>query len=368
MAIAPMSADQSAAAWAGDAAGAAEAYVDAQADAAAALRDAEEKLQAQLAALAASQNDGVDPPPPPPPAGLSSVGGTGSSGVGSSPVVGTSSGGGGGVPLVPDGNGNFTLEVVVVNQQAPPPWSLNLPIANAGSGTSSVQTPSNTPPPPDPQAAPNGTNQVNEPDQPEKPKVAPPVVTGLGEDVDRILNVSPLLREQWAKLFAAGWRIEFTDKKSHTDYEAMRIRLNPAEANTLARGVVLFSHELGHAVSGGPKQVTAQEVPDKGEYVRRNVEERLAAEGAAAFENCRHREEIQEWSDIDITIAGKGADGPYLQVYEDFKSGKISEQTAKSRMSQLAGAEPEYRDGTTKRQAYTAEEARDYETERKNAR
>ncbi len=70
MAIAPMSADQSAAAWAGEAAGAAEAYVQSQADAAAAQRDYQEKLQAELAALAANQNDGVDPPPPPPPPGL----------------------------------------------------------------------------------------------------------------------------------------------------------------------------------------------------------------------------------------------------------------------------------------------------------
>ncbi len=176
------------------------------------------------------------------------------------------------------------------------------------------------------------------------------------------------MREQWAKLQAAGWRIELTNDKSHTDHRKQRIRLNPAEADTLARGVVLFSHELGHAVSGPAKQVTATDVPDKKEYVRRNVEERLTAEGAAAFENCRHREDIQQWSDIDITIAGKNPDGPYLQIYEDFKNGKISEETAKYRMGQLMGEEHEFRDGTTKRQAYTAEEAQDYETERKNAR
>jgi hypothetical protein len=131
MAIAPMSADQSAAAWAGDAAGAAEEYVESQAAAAAAQRDYEEKLQAQLAALAASQNDGVDPPPPPPAPGLplgqqnynpggssangSSVGGATAAGPGSASGGFLISDGNGGQIYIPPDTAN-----VSVTQQAPP--------------------------------------------------------------------------------------------------------------------------------------------------------------------------------------------------------------------------------------------------------
>jgi hypothetical protein len=374
MAIAPMSADQSAAAWAGDAAAAAEAYVQSQADAAAAQRDYEEKLQAELAALAANQNDGVDPPPPPAPPGLplgqqnyhsggssannSSVGGTTAAGSGSSAGSYLISDGNGGYIFIPPDTAN-----VSVTQQAPPPWDLMLPIGNSGGNSSSVQTPSNSPPPPEPQAAPSGANEVK-PDEPEKPKEAPKIVSKLGAEVDKLLNGSPTLREQWEKLKADRWKVEFTDGKSRTNHRDHKIFLNPADAKNQTRLLaVLFSHESGHAVSGGAPQVTA-EGHTKPDYIKQNVEARLTAEGAAAFENCRHREEILAATGVDIGIAGKNSDKPYLQIYEDYKSGKISEETAKHRMGQLMGEEWEYPDGTTKRQAYTAEEADDYERER----
>ena len=380
MAIAPMSADQSAAAWAGEAAGAAEAYVESQADAAARLRDLEEKLQAQLAAQGTTSNDGVDPPPPPPPAHQSfwqndpnRPGGSPSNGSSVGATTASPGSGSGGGLLMPDGNGNYiyippdTANISIT--QLPETPDFILPIGNSGGPSSPVQTPSNAPAPPGPQAAPSGANEVNKPDQPVKPKEAPPVVTGLGEDVDKILNASKLLREQWAKLKAADWRIEFTDHKSHTDHKNKRIRLNPAEANTTARGVVLFSHELGHAVSGPPTRVTAAGRTTD-DYVKRNVEARLTAEGAAAFENCKHREDIQQWSDIDITIAGKNADGPYLEIYEDFKSGKISEETAKYRMGQLMGEElEEYRARDHKAPGiHRSRRSQQYEDESKNAR
>jgi hypothetical protein len=376
MAIAPMSADQSAAAWAGEAAGAAEAYVESQADAAAAQRDYEEKLQAQLAALAAlaaSQNDGLDPPPPPNPIGSSPVGsssGVGSSG-GSSPVT-SSTGGGGSAQLVPDGNGNFTIftpvDNIVVPQQAPQPWDYHLPIGNAGSGTSSVQTPSNTPPPPDPPAPTSGPNHVNEPDQPEKPKEAPKIVTGFGEEVDRLLNASPTLREHWQKMKDAGWKVEIISSgKSKSDNEHTTLLINPADARNDPRLLaVLLSHEVGHAVNEAPYKLDATK-HSKEDYVRKTVDARLEHEGDAAFENARYREEILAATGIDIGIAGRNADGPYLDIYEDFRNGMMSEAEARRQMGELQGEELEFRPSTTKREAYTTEAMSEYEKER-NAR
>lgn len=368
MAIAPMSADQSAAAWAGAAAGAAEAYVDAQADAAAAQRDYDEQQQALLAALAAfaaGQNDGVDPPPPPGnPIGTSPVGGN--SGVGNSPPT-SSTNGGGTALLVPDGNGGYTVlpsaDHVVVNQQAPLAWDLHLPIGHAGSGSSSVQTPSNTPPPPDPPSPTNAPNQVNEPDQPEKPKEAPKVVSGFGEEVDKILNLSPRLREELGKLLAAGWRLVETNGKSHCDWEKQRIRINPAEAKNTTQLAVLISHEAGHAFDGPPDRVSAKGRSEQ-DYVTRNVEARLRAEGGAAFENCRMREEIMGAGGVDITVAGRNSDDPYLKIYADWKNGSLAESEAKWLMGQLMGQEWETRDGTTKRQAFEQDEKQRYANEK----
>jgi hypothetical protein len=383
MAIAPMSADQSAAAWAGEAAAAAEAYVDSQAEAAAAARDAQEKWErelAALAALAASQNDGVDPPPPPPPAGVSfgqdggsQSGGSSAGGSGGSATTPSGSLGGGNGLLIPDGNGGYihiphNTANVSVTQQAPatpPAWDYNQPIGNAGGNSSPVQTPANTPPPPDPQGAPSGANQVNQPDEPEKPKEAPKIVSGFGEQVDKLLNASPSLREDWQKMLAAGWEVKLlATGKSKSDNGDKKLWINPADARNDPRLLaVLLSHEVGHAVNEAPYKLDAKK-HSKDDYVERTVEARLEHEGDAAFENARYREEILANTGIDIGIAGRNDDRPYLQIYDDFKTGKLTESEAKWLMGQLMGEELEARPSTTKRESYAAEAAADYEKER----
>jgi hypothetical protein len=94
------------------------------------------------------------------------------------------------------------------------------------------------------------------------------------------------------------------------------------------------------------------------------VEARLEHEGDAAFENARYREEILANTGIDIGIAGRNDDRPYLQIYDDFKTGKLTESEAKWLMGQLMGEELEARPSTTKRESYAAEAAADYEKER----
>lgn len=102
----------------------------------------------------------------------------------------------------------------------------------------------------------------------------------------------------------------------------------------------------------------------KADHVRKTVDARLEHEGDAAFENARIREEILAATGIDIGIAGRNADGPYLDIYEDFKNGMMSEAEARRQMGELQGEELEYRPSTTKREAYTAEAMSDYEKER----
>lgn len=359
MAIAPMSADQSAAAWAGEAAGAAEAYVQSQADAAAAQRDYEEKLQAQLAALAAlaaSQNDGLDAPPPPNPIGSSPVGsssGVGSSG-GSSPVT-SSTGGGGSAQLVPDGNGNFTIltpvDNIVVPQQAPQPWDYHLPIGNAGSGTSSVQTPSNTPPPPDPPAPTSGPNHVNEPDQPEKPKEAPKIVSGFGKEIDALLNLSPTMRRQVEQLLNAKWQILEAPpgKTSVCDPNDQIIYISREQAKgDLLKLASLFAHEIGHAASGFKGYIPPDGL-SKNEYLWANVQKDLGHEGGAAFESLRYREEIRNNGGPDIGIAAV-QDDKYEIVYDAYKNGGISEEEAKTIMGGIFASERRSTDGQTYRE------------------
>jgi hypothetical protein len=91
-----------------------------------------------------------------------------------------------------------------------------------------------------------------------------------------------------------------------------------------------------------------------------NTEMSLQHEGAAAFENARARDEIKASTGTDIGIRG-GYDQAYIDIYEQYKSGAISEAEAKARMTDLQAVEPEGFDGTrviTRQEAFAADYTR----------
>jgi hypothetical protein len=93
------------------------------------------------------------------------------------------------------------------------------------------------------------------------------------------------------------------------------------------------------------------------EFVAVNTEMSLEHEGAAAFENARARDEIKTSTGTDIGIRG-GYDQAYIDIYEQYKSGAISEAEAKARMTDIQAIEPEGFDGSrviTRQEAFAAE-------------
>jgi hypothetical protein len=66
--------------------------------------------------------------------------------------------------------------------------------------------------------------------------------------------------------------------------------------------------------------------------------------GAAAFHNARARDEIIANGGPDIGIRG-GFDQEYIRIYEQYKSGQISEAEAIDRMTYFMALEPQKVEG-----------------------
>jgi hypothetical protein len=98
-------------------------------------------------------------------------------------------------------------------------------------------------------------------------------------------------------------------------------------------------------------------------FVAENTERDLRHEGAAAFENARARDEIKTATGTDIGIRG-GYDQAYIDIYEQYKSGAISEGEAKARMTDMQAIEPESFRGSavtsTRQEAFAAKYAAEW--------
>jgi hypothetical protein len=193
---------------------------------------------------------------------------------------------------------------------------------------------------PEPTPGSTAANPVSEPaDKPAPGKF----VSGLGPEVDNLLNLSPTLQKLWQKAHSEGWQFQagHYGKRSNADPNDHVIRINLDDAapgaDRAGRLASLISHEIGHAANDLQPII---EAPNKSDFVAKNTELQLKQEGDAAFENARVRDEIIANGGPDIGIRG-GDDPKYIAVYENFKAGKISEAEARSQMGVIQGQEPD---------------------------
>jgi hypothetical protein len=195
---------------------------------------------------------------------------------------------------------------------------------------------------------------ITEPDKMREPEE---IRTGFGEKVDGLLNASTALRRRWEQAEADGWKIRLAagDKRSQADPGSKTIWINPAgiadKKNFDTHMAALIAHEMGHAVTQYEPRF---ESDSRAAFVSENTERSLRHEGAAAFENARARDEIKTATGTDIGIRG-GYDQAYIDIYEQYKSGAITETEAKSRMTDIQAIEPESFNGssiTTRQQAF----------------
>jgi hypothetical protein len=187
------------------------------------------------------------------------------------------------------------------------------------------------------------------PEKPDKARLAPPIVSGYGPEVDKILNASPRLRELWEKMQKAGIKIEnITKGNSRVAWEkkppTIQINLanlnkkegeSPAETNK--KLAALLAHEIGH--TGITPTFLRGDTP--AEFVEKNAREALYHEGVAAFENARARQEILDRGGDDIGMRGR-FDAEYIGIWELYnqKPPQISEEQAKEWMAEVQSREP----------------------------
>jgi hypothetical protein len=203
---------------------------------------------------------------------------------------------------------------------------------------------------------------VDGPKRPEPPKPpAGPIVSGLGPEVDKILNLSPYLRELWATAKANGWHIELlhNNDKSFAQVGSKTLFINPADVKTQGAGrpgqlATLAAHEMGHAMQP-PSSRTTRGVSNEEDYVKKNIERMSKDEGEAALVNLIVREQIRDAGGPnmgpDIGVRG-GLDEFYEDVYKRFKSGELSWDEASVELGKFMAEEPEMKDGTSKQEVW----------------
>ena len=149
----------------------------------------------------------------------------------------------------------------------------------------------------------------------------PDVVTGLGEDVDAIVNMSPTLKEKLNRLKDAGWEIQTTATgRTQADRGAQVITINTTGKSN-EQLTTSLAHEAGHADYEMDPQVP-MDGNTRDEYVEGNLNRSLRDEGEATLTNVEVRDEITEAGGPEIPIAGNAANHPaYEQSYQDMQDG-----------------------------------------------
>jgi hypothetical protein len=245
-------------------------------------------------------------------------------------------------PVGPDGPlGPNTPQIVdVIDKappQAPPPWMVPGPSGGTVPGGGGPYGPQPERPP-----VPVATPPVKP-----KPKTFPPIVSGLGKDVDRLLNLSPKMRELWAK--AKDMKVKIVLRNGPNEVKGKAMYINPTsfkDGHTLTPTELasLAAYEIDHATRPQPAII---EHPDREEFADRNARQEIAQEGLAAFTNAQIRDEILSAGGEDIGIRGD-FDEAYIDIYNRLKSGEIpTEREAIAQMGSFASLElREMKDGS----------------------
>jgi hypothetical protein len=189
----------------------------------------------------------------------------------------------------------------------------------------------------------------------------PKVTTGLGADVDAIVNQSLQLRDDINALKAKGYSFQFgaAGGGTFTNRGNQIITVDPNGKGSPAYLSQLVAHEVGHAQYPQPR-----DIPPKGlthdQFIKANVDQHLRDEGAANFENCVAREQILAKGGTDIGINGT-QQAQYLAIYADFKAGKITKDQAIDQMGQLFANETTSNTGENYRVYYGKEYERQWQ-------
>lgn len=117
--------------------------------------------------------------------------------------------------------------------------------------------------------------------------------SGLGSEVDEMVDKSPTLKQNMEDARAKGFNVRYGEKGKGTylDPETKEIVIDPAEKGDPAGIAQSLAHETGHALYEQDAYVDMDGL-SKEEYVKRNTMRHLKDEGEATITNIKVREEI----------------------------------------------------------------------------
>lgn len=120
-----------------------------------------------------------------------------------------------------------------------------------------------------------------------------PASTGLGTQVDGLVNKSPSLAKDVQTLTSKGWSISYgaPGGGSYTVASTKRIVIDGNRQSNSSDAARSVSHEVGHALH--PNTHVGSSGLTRAEYVKKNTNADLAGEGAATLSNARARAEIK---------------------------------------------------------------------------
>ncbi len=144
----------------------------------------------------------------------------------------------------------------------------------------------------------------------------PDVTTGLGAEVDVIVNMSPTLKAKLNALQADGWVIVDRPGTGSAASKADKKIFIDSSQNEV--GIVKsLAHETGHA-SYTQDPYTPMDGKTKEEYIDANLNSDMKDEGEATLTNIEVRNEIKENGGPEIPISGDPANhAQYEKSYED---------------------------------------------------
>lgn len=164
-----------------------------------------------------------------------------------------------------------------------------------------------------------------------------PKGSGLGQDVDDIVNKSPTLKGNIEALQKQGYTISYGEKGKGTyvNKESKSIVIDENSKGDPMSVVQSLAHESGHAMyTADPYQGMDGKTRD--EYVKANTNSNLKDEGEATITNLIVREELMKADPkMDIGVAGAQSK-KYKELYEQNKD-KISDPKERDKLRQQIG-------------------------------
>lgn len=164
-----------------------------------------------------------------------------------------------------------------------------------------------------------------------------PKGSGLGKDVDDIVNKSPTLKANIEALQKQGYSISYGEKGKGTyvNKGAKSIVIDENSKDNPMGVVQSLAHESGHALYTADAY-QGFDGKTKDEYVKANVNSNLKDEGEATIMNLIVREELMKADPkMDIGVAGAQAE-KYKELYAKNKD-KISDPKERDALRQTIG-------------------------------